>query len=91
MTIADIYYFVTSRCHISSVFIWTKRNLSFMPVGRKSHAHFKQFKLTGNSLELHTLTYRSDTDKGVANYNDIVKEMKIGKSAAKLDKWDSMC
>ena len=40
--------------------------------------------MTGTPLELYTLTYDRNIHKGIANHNDIVKEVKIGKSASKI-------
>lgn len=37
----------------------------------------KLLELTGNPLEPYTLTYHGDIDKGVANPNGIVKEIRI--------------
>ena len=44
----------------------------------------KQGELTGKSLELHTPSYHRNVDNGQTNYLGMVKEMKIGQSAAKF-------
>ncbi|GAA0348262.1 hypothetical protein GCM10008931_44440 [Oceanobacillus oncorhynchi subsp. oncorhynchi] len=40
--------------------------------------------MTGNLLEFYVLTYYGNINKGVVNYNDVVKSVEIEQSAAKL-------
>lgn len=68
-------------CSIATAWLLLQRVNKFAPL--YSDMQRKLLELTGIPLEPYPLTYHGDIDKGVANYNGIVKEIRIGQSASK--------